>query len=92
MKKTNENKIEYKVTVLKAKEVKKGRVAFDMEVNGIKIYNCWYTEYTNKEGKEGTMISFPSYQGNNKQYYNHAWFPISAEVKADIVSQLEKLV
>lgn len=91
-KQNNENKVEYKATVLKAKEVKDGKVTFDMEVNGIKIYSCWYNEYKNKSGKEGTMLSFPSYKGSDGNYYNYVWFPISQEMKNDIIAQIEKLV
>lgn len=91
-KQNNENKVEFKATVLKAKEVKDGKVTFDMEVNGIKIYSCWYNEYKNKSGKEGTMLSFPSYKGSDGNYYNYVWFPISQEMKNDIIAQIEKLV
>ena len=87
------SKVYYEVKVLKAHEVKDGRVVFDIEVNGVKVYGCWYIEYKNKEGKEGTMISFPSYLGNDeKTYYNHAWFPMSADVKKSIIDQLEKML
>lgn len=93
MKKQNdENKAEYKVIVLKAKEIKDGRVTFDCEVNGIKLYSCWYNEYTTRDGKDGTMLSFPSYKGSDGKYYNYVWFPISKELKADIIAQIEKLV
>ena len=91
MKKTNEN-VTYKAIVLKAKELKEGRIVFDMEVNGIKIYGCWFIEYTNKKGEDGTIVSFPSYKGSNGEYYNYAWFPISKGIKEDIKTQLEKLV
>ena len=91
MKKSNQESKKYDVQVTRAKEVKEGSVAFDMEVNGITIYGCWYNEYKTKEGKDGTMISFPSYKNQDK-YYNHVWFPISAELKADIIVQIEKLV
>lgn len=91
-KQNNENKVEYKVSVLKAKEVKEGKVTFDMEVNGIKIYSCWYNEYKNKSGKDGTILSFPSYKGSDGNYYNYVWFPISQEMKNDIIAQIEKLV
>ena len=93
MKRANETKkTNYVVNVMSAKEVKEGRVAFNMEVNGVQIYGCWYTEYTTKEGKGGTMISFPSYKGNNDKWYSHAWLPINAELKEEIVAQIEKLV
>lgn len=91
MKKSNQESKHYDVKVTRAKEVKEGSVAFDMEVNGITVYGCWYNEYKTKEGKEGTMISFPSYK-NNDNYYNHVWFPISKELKDDIIAQIEKLV
>lgn len=91
MKKSNQESKKYDVQVTRAKEVKEGSVAFDMEVNGITIYGCWYNEYKTKEGKDGTLISFPSYKNNDK-YYNHVWFPVSAELKADIIAQIEKLV
>lgn len=91
-KQNNENKVEYKVTVTKAKEIKDGKVTFDCEANGIKIYSCWYNEYKTKDGKDGTMLSFPSYKGSDGKYYNYVWFPISQELKDDIIAQIEKLV
>jgi len=90
--KKNETKVTYEVEVTRAKEIKDGTVAFDMNVNGVSISGCFYREYTNKEGKEGSLISFPSEKGKDDKYYNKAWFPISKEVKASIVSQLEALV
>ena len=89
---TKKENVNYKIQVLNAKAVKDGRAVFDMEVNGVKIYGCWFTEYTNKEGKAGTMVSFPSYQGSNGTYYSHAWFPISKEAREDIEKQIEKLL
>lgn len=89
---TKKENVNYEIKVLSAKAVKDGRAVFDMEVNGVKIYGCWFTEYTNKEGKEGTMVSFPSYKGTNGTYYSHAWFPISKEAREDIGKQIEKLL
>ena len=91
MKKSNQESKQFDVKVTRAREVKEGSVAFDMEVNGITVYGCWYNEYKTKEDKEGTMISFPSYKNGDK-YYNHVWFPISKELKDNIVAQIEKLV
>jgi len=87
-----QNNVEYSVEVLKAKEVKDGKIIFDMEVNDIKIYGCWYNEYKTKDGKDGTMLSFPSYKGSDDNYYNYVWFPISTDLKANIIAQIEKLV
>jgi DNA-binding cell septation regulator SpoVG len=91
MKKQNNDTVDYKALVTRAKEVKEGSVAFDMEVNGVKIYGCWYNEYKNKKGEDGVMLSFPSYKSGDK-YYSHCWFPISKELREDIVAQIEKLV
>jgi hypothetical protein len=81
----------YTVKVTRAKEVKEGTVVFDMIVNGISIYGCWYRE-GEKDGKEYKLVSFPSQKGNDGKYYNHAWFKIEDDVKNDIIEQLQKLV
>lgn len=91
-KQNNENTVEYSAKVLKAKEVKDGKIIFAMEVNDIKIYGCWYNEYKTKDGKDGTMLSFPSYTGSDGNYYNYVWFPISTDLKANIIAQIAKLV
>ena len=77
----------YDVKITRAKEVKDGQVVFDMIVNGVTIYGCWY-----REGKDYTLVSFPSQQAENGKYYNHCWFKIEDDVKSDIIDQLRKLV
>jgi len=84
--------VDYTAEVTRAKEFDEGVVAFDMVVNGVTLYGCWYREYKNKKGEDGSLISFPSRKGKDDKYYNDAWFPISAELKENIVGQLEKLV
>lgn len=91
--KAKETNVTYEVEVTRAKEIKEGTVAFDMKVNGVTIYGCFYREYTSKEGKEGTMITLPSQKSaKDDKYYNICFFPISKELKEEIVAQLEKLV
>lgn len=90
-KSNNQESKKYEVKVTRAREVKEGSVAFDMEVNGVEIYGCWYNEYKTKDGKEGIMLTFPSYKNGDK-YYNHCWFAISKELKEEIIAQIEKLV
>ena len=85
------SKVNYDVKVTRAKEIKEGQVVFDMVVNGITIYGCWYRE-GNKNGQNYTMISFPSQKADNGNYYNHCWFKIEDDVKANIVEQLQNLV
>ena len=82
----------YDVKVTRAKEIKEGQVVFDMVVNGINIYSCWYREGKDKNGKDYTMISFPSQKADNGKYYNHCWFKIEDSLKDEIVAQLQKLV
>lgn len=85
-------KIDYVVEVSRAHAISDTVVMFDLVANGVTIYGMVYREYKTKEGKDGTMISFPSKKADNGKYYSHAWFPISNEVKEVIVSQLEKMI
>ena len=81
----------YDVKVTRAKEFDNGSVAFDMVVNGVTIYGCWYRE-GEKDGEEYQIVNFPSQKGKDGKYYNIAWFKIDDELKADIIAQLQKLV
>ena len=90
-------KIEYVVKVLIAKDfTEKSKldtnVAFDMEVNGIKIYGCWLKEGTSKDGKDYSVISLPSQKGKDGNYYSVAWFPISKELTKDIREQIANML
>ena len=90
--KTKENTQSYDVKVTRAKEIKEGTVVFDMVVNGITIYGCWYREGKSKEGNDYQIISFPSQKADNGKYYNHCWFKIEDSLRDDIVAQLQKMV
>ena len=90
-------KIEYVVKVLRAKDfTEKSKldtnVAFDMEVNGIKIYGCWLKEGTSKDGKDYSVISLPSHKGKDGDYYSVAWFPISKELTKEIREQIANML
>ena len=63
-----------------------GSVAFDMEVNGVSIYNA-----TLREGKNGQFVSFPSRKGKDGKYYSHVFVKLSEEDTKSIVEQLEAL-
>lgn len=80
------------IEVTRASEIKEGTVAFDMTVRGIAIQGCFMRQYTNKEGAEGDLISFPSYKGNNGKYYNFVWFPISKELKEQLKEKIISLL
>lgn len=89
---TAAEKINYIVEVTRAKEIKEGRVVFDAKVNGISISGLSYQEYKTKDGAEGSLISMPSQKGKDGNYYNICWFPVSKELKENIVAQLENLL
>ena len=91
--KTNETKTTYDCKVTRAKEVNENTVVFEMIVNGVTIYGCWYREGEDQNGKDYTMISFPSQKSDKDgKYYNHCWFKIEDDVKEDIIAQLQKMV
>ncbi len=85
---------QYDVKVTRAKDfTKDGKtcVAIDMEVNGVTIYGSYYRCGTDKNGKEYSMVSFPS-KKSGERYYNHAYFPISEEVMDSIEKQIDALI
>ena len=78
--------------VIRAYEFENGNVSFNMEVNGITIYNCMYLEGKTKTGEDYEMIAFPQTKDKDGKYWNNVYFEISEELKADIIKQLEALV
>ena len=81
----------YSVKVTRVQAIKQGTFAFDMDVNGIKIYSMFYREGV-KNGKEWSIIAFPARKGKDDKYYNHCFFPISDALKAEIVKQMNSLL
>lgn len=95
---TNENtvasNIKYNCKVTRAGWVTDDSLAFDMIVNGVTIYGCWYRAGV-KDGEEWEVLNFPSYKGKGKyadRYFTHTWFPINAELKNDIINQITSLL
>lgn len=79
--------------VTRVRETQNGSIYFDMEVNGVCISELRYVEYKTKEGKDGQMVSFPSYQSKkNQKWYNYVWFPISKELRESIEVQISDLL
>lgn len=80
------------VKVIKVTSVRDKRIRFNILVDGATyIYGMVYIEYQ-KDGKEGSFISFPQYQGTDKNYYNVCWFPINEELQADLEKQIQVLI
>lgn len=96
--KTNvKERIDYVVNVLRSKDFSDSsdldtNVAFDMEVNGVKIYGCWLKEGTGKDGKDFSLVSLPSTKGKDGKYYSVTWFPISKELVKVIKEQIIKIL
>lgn len=82
-----EPRTEFACEVIRAKKFDDGRIVFDLQVNGIVIHGMRYIEYVTKDGKPGSMLSFPSYKKDDK-YWTHVWFPISRELQEDIEKQI----
>ena len=45
-----------------------------------------------KRNIKESFISFPARKGNDGNYYNHAWFKISDELRAEIEKQIEAMI
>lgn len=76
------------ITIDRANEIKEGTVMFDITVGHIKIYGMSMRHMTNKDGQEWDAISFPARKADNGKYYDIAWFPMSAELKAQVAQKV----
>lgn len=70
--------------ILRAHEFDNGNTAFDIEINGIKIYGC-----TIMQGKNGRFISFPQRKGSDGKYYNVVWFGLSEKDSDSIIDAVD---
>ena len=87
------------IEVLRAKDFTKDdakenecSIVFDMKVNGVTIYGCWYRTGSDKKGEDHEMVSFPSQKGKNGKYYNHAYVQLQQSDIDFISSEIEKLL
>lgn len=85
---------DYKVTIIRATQFESGSVGFDMEVNGVIIYNCTAkTVKSRMSGEEVDLIYFPSYKGKDgDKYYNYVWFNITFELKQEIIEKINAML
>lgn len=86
---------ELNIKVTRARDFSKDgktSIAFDMEVNEVTIYGCWYRE-GEKDGEEWNMVNFPSRQDEKSgKYYSHAYVKLTQDQVDDIARQLENLL
>ena len=87
------------IEVLRAKDFTKDdakenecSIVFDMKVNGVTIYGCWYRTGSDKKGEDYEMVSFPSQKGKDGKYYNHAYVQLQQSDIDFISSEIEKLL
>ena len=76
------------ISIDRANEIKDGVVIFDIAVGHIKIYGMSMCHMTSKDGQEWDAISFPARKAENGKYYDIAWFPMSAELKAQVAEKV----
>ena len=76
------------ISIDRANEIKDGVVMFDLTVGHIKIYGMSMRHMTNNDGQEWDAISFPARKADNGKYYDIAWFPMSAELKAQVAEKV----
>lgn len=81
----------YDIKVLRAKQFDNA-IAFDVRINGVSIYGCWYRTYEdrNKPGEEVGFVSFPSRKGNDGKWYSHAFIKIEKDAMEVLEKQLEE--
>ena len=97
-KKNNEDKVNYEVTVLGARQTKNDAIVMvDLDVNGVKIYSCILKEITVKKdgekykaGDTFYVVNLPQEKGSDGKYYDRVWFPRSNDAIKNIVAQVEK--
>ena len=87
------------IEVLRAKDFTKDdakenecSIVFDMKVNGVTIYGCWYRTGSDKKGEDYEMVSFPSQKGKDGKYYNHAYVQLQQSDIDFISSEIEKML
>ncbi len=85
------------IEVLRAHDLTKDdqegcNIAVDLKINGVTIYGCFYREGKDKNGKDYSMISFPSHQGKDGKYYNYAYVKLTDEDVEKISGDIEKLL
>ena len=87
------------IEVLRAKDFTKDdakenecSIVFDMKVNGVTIYGCWYRTGSDKKGEDYEMVSFPSQKGKDGKYYNHAYVQLQQSDIDFISDEIEKML
>ena len=82
--------INYDIEVSRAKELESGDIAFDMVVNGVSIYGCYYKIRQKKTGEDFAVIDFPQKKGKDGNYYKEVYFFVTAETMDKIETAIKE--
>lgn len=81
------------VKVIRANKLESGVVMFDVIISEtVKVTGLSARPYSNENG-EGVVINFPSRQDAKDlaKYWKYAFFPITSELKDDIIDQIDAI-
>lgn len=87
--------VNHEIKVLRAHDMSGAEgvtIAFDVEVNGVSIYGCFWREGVDKTGKDYEMVSFPSHKGKDGKYYKYAYVNFSDADKDAIQKGIESVM
>lgn len=99
-KKTTEEKTNYDVKVIAARQTKSESIVMvDLNVNGVKIYSCILKEVVctkdteaHKKGDVCTLLNLPQEKGSDGKWYDRVWFPISNKMIDSVREQVEEIL
>lgn len=81
-----------KFKVTKAYSFKNGNVAFNLQIDGITIYDCILVKKKKaKKGESEYFVSFPQ-KKVKEDYFSVVYTVLSAEEEEDIINQIDELV
>ena len=90
----------YTFTVEKARATKNDKIVMlNLDVNGVKISGAMLKEVTvtkdtkkYKKGDIAYILSFPNYKGQDNNWYNHCWAPVSEDNLKSVIEQTKVLL
>ena len=88
--------VDHEIKVLRAHDMSGDNgvtIAFDVEVNGVIIYGCFWREGIDSKGNDYEMVSFPSQKSaKDGKYYKHAYVAFSDADKDAIQKGIESVI
>ncbi len=93
-------KVQYTFKVENVRKTKNDKLLIiDLDINGVKVYSCFFKEITVKNdgkkykaGDTAYVIQLPQEKGSNGKYYDRVWCPVSNENMLSIIEQIKALL